>query len=86
MGYGTVPVGGAPSGLAYDGAGGLWVASRLTPTTAAASGTRTAVFRMEESTGDPSAPVEIGLVRGVTPLGVALWVADRTQGSLLRIE
>jgi hypothetical protein len=85
----TLRVGGRSfQSLADDGAGTLWVASSpipaspssLTPTSPST------ILRVDVATGKSSPPLDVGQVTGVAFFDGALWVADRSRGSVLKIQ
>lgn len=74
--------------LADDGAGTLWVASSPIPASPS-SPTPTSpstILRVDVATEKSSPPLELGQVTGVAFLDGALWVADRSRGSVLKIQ
>lgn len=74
--------------LADDGAGTLWVASSPIPASPS-SPTPTSpstILRVDVATGKSSPPLDAGQVTGVAFFDGALWVADRSRGSVLKIQ
>ncbi len=74
--------------LADDGAGTLWVASSPIPASPS-SPTPTSpstILRVDVATGKSSPPLDVGQVTGVAFFDGALWVADRSRGSVLKIQ
>lgn len=85
----TLRVGRGLQLLADDGAGTLWVASSPIPTSPS-SPTPTSpstILRVDVATGKSSPPLDVGpQVTGVAFFDGALWVADRSRGSVLKIQ
>lgn len=84
----TLRVGRGLQSLADDGAGTLWVASSPIPTSPS-SPTPTSpstILRVDVATGKSSPPLEAGQVTGVAFFDGALWVGDRSRGSVLKIQ
>jgi hypothetical protein len=86
----TLRVGGRSfQSLADDGAGTLWVASSPIPASPS-SPTPTSpstILRVDVATGKSSPPLDVGpQVAGVAFFDGALWVADRSRGSVLKIQ
>jgi DNA-binding beta-propeller fold protein YncE len=84
----TLRVGRGFQSLADDGAGTLWVASSPIPTSPS-SPTPTSpstILRVDVATGKSSPPLEAGQVTGVAFFDGALWVADRSRGSVLKVQ
>ena len=86
----TLRVGGRSfQSLADDGAGTLWVASSPIPASPS-SPTPTSpstILRVDVATGKSSPPLDVGpQVTGVAFFDGALWVGDRSRGSVLKIQ
>ena len=85
----TVRVGGRSfQSLADDGAGTLWVASSPIPTSPSSPNptSPSTILRVDVATGESSPPLDVGQVTGVAFFDGALWVADRSRGSVLKIQ
>lgn len=75
--------------LADDGAGTLWVASSPIPASPSSPNptSPSTILRVDVATGKSSPPLDLGpQVAGVAFLDGALWVADRSRGSVLKIQ
>ncbi len=85
----TLRVGRGLQSLADDGDGTLWVASSPIPTSPS-SPTPTSpstILRVDVATGKSSPPLDVGpQVTGVAFFDGALWVGDRSRGSVLKIQ
>jgi hypothetical protein len=85
----TLRVGRGLQSLADDGAGTLWVASSPIPASPS-SPTPTSpstILRVDVATGKSSPPLDVGpQVTGVAFFDGALWVGDRSRGSVLKIQ
>jgi hypothetical protein len=86
----TLRVGGRSfQSLADDGAGTLWVASSPIPASPSSPNptSPSTILRVDVATGKSSPPLDVGpQVAGVAFFDGALWVADRSQGSVLKIQ
>lgn len=85
----TLRVGRGSQSLAEDGAGTLWVASSPIPASPSSPNptSPSTILRVDVATGKSSPPLDVGpQVTGVAFFDGALWVGDRSRGSVLKIQ
>jgi YVTN family beta-propeller protein len=77
---GSVRIDGGPSGLAGAADGGVWVASQ--PPAGGGPGN---TISFVTTSGQVSAPLAVGVVRGIAGDGSSVWITDQTAGTAVKV-